>query len=119
MAMDFESVEQRLKDMGCPVCKASHDFMIPRDSRIVDGEYKAFCKGCRYSMPIHMDMKSYLRSQPDVTFWVNGMRCPTCLQTGGSLDFWVQPSVRNAVYFITCASCKKPFSEKSSLEAFE
>jgi hypothetical protein len=117
--MDFDSVEQRLKDLGCPVCKASHDFVIPRDSRIIDGEYKAFCQGCRYSMPIHMDMESYLRSQPDVMFWVNGMRCPSCLKTGGTLDFWVQPSVRNAVYFITCAACKKSFSEKSSLEAFE
>ncbi|HEY3196546.1 MAG TPA: hypothetical protein VGJ57_00925 [Nitrospirales bacterium] len=117
--MDFDLVEQRLKEMACPVCKSSHDFMIPHDSRITDGEYKAFCKACRYSMPIHMDMESYLRSQPDVPYWLKGMRCPKCLKTGGTLDFWVQPSVRNAVYFVTCQSCRQPFSEKSSLEAFE
>jgi Zn ribbon nucleic-acid-binding protein len=117
--MDFDSVEQRLKQMACPVCKTSHDFMIPRDSRISDGEYKAFCKACRYSMPVHMDMVNYLRNQPDVTFWVKGMRCPACLKTVGTLDFWVQPSVRHAVYFLTCQSCRETFSEKSSLEAYE
>ena len=66
--MDFDSVEQRLQDMACPVCKNSAGFVIPRDPRITDGEYKAFCKGCRYSMPIHMDIENYLRNQPDVTF---------------------------------------------------
>ena len=117
--MDFDSVEQRLQDMACPVCKNSAGFVIPRDPRITDGEYKAFCKGCRYSMPIHMDIENYLRNQPDVTFWVKGMRCPHCLKTGGTLDFWVQPSVRYALYFITCASCRQTFSKKSALEAFE
>ena len=63
--MNFEHVEKRLAAIPCPVCKTSSGFTIPRDSRITDGEYKAFCKGCRYSMPIHMDMVSYMRSQPD------------------------------------------------------
>ena len=117
--MDFESVEKRLQGLTCPVCKASNDFMIPRDSRITDGEYKAFCKGCRYSMPIHMDMASYMRSQPDVAYWLKGMRCPKCEKTGGRLDFWVQPSVRGALYFVTCNACQNPFFEKSSLEAYE
>jgi Zn ribbon nucleic-acid-binding protein len=117
--MDFDTVEKRLTGLNCPVCKDSHEFMIPRDSRVTDGEYKVFCKGCRYSMPIHMDMESYLRSQPDVMYWVNGMRCPGCLNFGGRLDFWVQPSVRHAFYFVTCSSCGKPFLEQSSLEAFE
>lgn len=117
--MDFDSVEERLSSLPCPVCKASSGFMIPRDSRITDGEYKAFCKACRYSMPVHMDMEAYLRNQPDVPYWLKGMRCPACLETGGTLDFWVQPSVRNAFYFLTCSSCGKPFSEKSALEAFE
>ena len=119
MEMNFENVEARLKDIACPVCKVSHDFMIPRDSRITDGEYKVFCKGCRYSMPIHMDMESYMRSQPDVAYWLKGMRCPECEKTGGRLDFWVQPSVRGALYFVTCNACQNPFFEKSSLEAYE
>jgi Zn ribbon nucleic-acid-binding protein len=117
--MDFENVEKRLAAIPCPVCKASSGFAIPRDSRITDGEYKAFCKGCRYSMPIHMDMVSYMRSQPDVAYWLKGMRCPACEKTGGQLDFWVQPSVRGALYFVTCTACLNPFFEKSSLEAYE
>ena len=119
MAMDFDKVEQRLRDLTCPVCKTGNDFMIPRDLRVTDGEYKAFCKSCRYSMPIHMGMENYLRNQPDVAYWLNGMRCPGCLKTGGVLDFWVQPSVRGALYFVTCKSCQRSFSEKSALEAFE
>jgi len=117
--MDFKAVEQRLKGLTCPVCKTSHDFMIPPDSRITDGEYKAYCQGCRYSMPVHMDMEGYLRNQPDVPYWLKGMRCPACEKTGASLDFWVQPSVRGAFYFVTCNACKQGFFEKSSLEAFE
>ena len=117
--MDFEQVEKRLADLACPVCKTNSGFTIPRDSRITDGEYKAFCKGCRYSMPIHMDMVSYMRSQPDVAYWLKGMRCPACLKIGATLDFRVQPSVRGAVYFVTCTACQHPFFEKSSLEAFE
>jgi hypothetical protein len=117
--MDFESVERRLADITCPVCKNSTEYMIPRDSRVTDGEYKAFCKGCRYSFPIHMDVESFTRSQPDVAYWLKGMRCPACLKTGAMLDFRVQPSVRGAVYFVTCTACRHPFFEKSSLEAFE
>jgi len=117
--MDFDNVEQRLSDLACPVCKTRSGFTIPRDPRITDGEYKAFCKGCRYNMPIHMDMVAYLRSQPDVSYWLKGMRCPACETSGGRLDFWVQPSVRGALYFVTCLACQSPFSEVSSLEAFE
>lgn len=117
--MDFEQVEKRLSGITCPVCKSCTDFMIPRDARVTDGEYKAFCKGCRYSMPVHMDMESYMRNQPDVSYWLKGMRCPACLKSGGRLDFWVQPSVRGALYFVTCSSCQHPFFEKSSLEAYE
>ena len=117
--MDFDDTERRLAAMSCPVCKTGSGFTIPRDSRITDGEYKAFCKGCRYSMPIHMDMVSYMRSQPDVAYWLKGMRCPACEKSVGQLDFWVQPSVRGALYFITCTACRNPFVEKSSLEAFE
>ncbi len=117
--MNFEQVEKRLTAVPCPVCKIHSGFTIPRDSRITDGEYKAFCKGCRYSMPVHMDMESYLRSQPDVGYWLKGMRCPACEKTGGQLDFWVQPSVRGALYFVTCNSCLHPFFEKSHLEAYE
>jgi hypothetical protein len=117
--MDLATVEQRLSAVSCPVCKTSTDFMIPRDSRVTDGEYKAFCKGCRYSFPVHLDVEGFTRSQPDVAYWLKGMRCPACLMMGARLDFRVQPSVRGAWYFVTCAACGNPFAEKSSLEAFE
>jgi hypothetical protein len=119
MAIDLQQLEQRLKDLSCPVCKISNEFSIPRDPRITDGDYKAFCQGCRYSMPVHTDMQAYLRNQPDVAVSLKAMRCPACMNPGATLDFWVQPSVRNAVYFLTCLSCKGMFTEKSSLEAFE
>lgn len=118
-AMGFESVEQRLAAITCPVCKQSHGYTVPSDSRNTDGEYTAFCKGCRYSFPVHMDVESFTRSQPDVAYWLKGMRCPACMNTGATLDFRVQPSVRAAVYFVTCAACRNPFFEHSSLEAFE
>jgi hypothetical protein len=117
--MDFERIEQRLADIPCPVCKNITGYMIPRDRQVADGEYKAFCKSCRYSFPIHMDVESFTRSQPDVAYWLKGMRCPVCLKTGAMLDFRVQPSVRGAIYFVTCAVCRHPFFEKSPLEAFE
>lgn len=119
MQMDFGSVEKRLSDLTCPVCKTCDDFMIPRDARVTDGEYKAFCKGCRYSMPIHMDVESFMRGQPDTAYWLQGMRCPACMKTGARLDFRVQPSVRNAIYFVSCLACRHLFFEKSALEAFE
>ncbi len=101
-AMDWESVERRLADITCPLCKNSTEYTVPRDSRVTDGDYKAFCKGCRYSFPIHMDVESFTRSQPDVAYWLKGMR-----------------SVRAAIYFVTCTACRRPFFEQSSLEAFE
>src|SRR5213594_2966599 len=117
--MDFESIERRLTDITCPVCKSSTEYMIPRDSRVTDGEYKAFCKGCRYSFPIHMDVESFTRSQPDVAYWLKGMRCPSCLKTGATLDFRVQPSVRAAIYYVTFPPCPRPSSYTSSREAFQ
>jgi hypothetical protein len=66
-----------------------------------------------------MDVESFTRSQPDVAYWLKGMRCPACMKTGATLDFRVQPSVRAAVYFVTCVACRNPFFEHSSLEAFE
>src|SRR2546422_8092473 len=66
--MDWEGVERRLADITCPVCKNSTEYTVPRDSRVTDGDYKAFCKGCRYSFPIHMDVESFTRSQPDVAY---------------------------------------------------
>ena len=117
--MDFAGVEARLSGMTCPVCKTCHEFTIPRDDRITDGEYKVFCTGCRYMMPLHMDVEGFTRSHPDTAYWLKGMRCPACEKTGARLDFRIQPSVRHALYFVTCTACRHPFFETSSLEAFE
>src|SRR5207247_11244518 len=115
--MACESIERRLTDITCPVCKSSTEYMIPRDSRVTDGEYKAFCKGCRYSFPLHMDVESFTRSQPDVAYWLKGMRCPSCLKNGAKLDFRVQASVRGSLHYVTCAECRRPCHEPSSLAA--
>src|SRR2546430_17221344 len=117
--MDFENIERRLADITCPVCKSSTKYMVPRDSRVTDGEYKAFCKGCRYSFPIHMDGESFTRSQPDVAYWLKGMRCPACLKSGATLDFRVQPPARGAASSATCPPCRQPSSEHSSLQPFD
>src|SRR5438128_10923941 len=98
--MDFENIERRLADITCPVCKSSTEYMVPRDSRVTDGEYNAFCKGCRYSFPLHMDVESFTRSQPDVAYCLEGMRCPSCTKTGGTLAVRGPQSVRGAVFVV-------------------
>ena len=113
-----EQVTARLSSVRCAICKTSEFFI---DSRSVkpDGEWKGVCKKCFYSFPVYTDMEFYLRTQPDIPFRLKEMSCPTCNQRGLSLNFRATMSVREAIYFLTCNSCKKTFPQQSSLEAFE
>jgi transcription elongation factor Elf1 len=113
-----EEVEARLSSVRCAICKTS-EFSVDRRSMQPDGEWKAGCKKCRYSFPVHTDMEFYLRTQPDVPYRLKEITCPACEHRGVSLDFRIVMSVREAIYFVTCNGCKKPFPEWSSLEAFE
>jgi hypothetical protein len=64
-------------------------------------------------------MDFYLRTQPDVPYRLKEISCTACTHRGVRLDFRVTMSVREAIYFVTCNGCGRPFSEQSSLEAFE
>ena len=113
-----EQVEGRLTTVRCAVCKHSA-FMIDRRSLKPDGEWKGACLTCRYTFPVHTDMDFYLRTQPDVPYRLREIACPACEQRGVSLDFRIDMSVREAIYFVTCNACGHQFPERSSMEAFE
>jgi transcription elongation factor Elf1 len=117
-AITAEQVESRLSTVRCAICKQSK-FGIDRRSMKADGEWKGVCLNCRYIFPVHADMEFYLRTQPDVPYRLKEIPCPACEHRGVDLDFRIVMSVREAIYFVTCKSCKHQFPEQSSLEAFE
>jgi len=116
--LTVEQVETRLTSACCAICKAS-EFMIDRRTVQPDGEWKGACKKCRYTFPVHADMEFYLRTQPDIPYRLRDMSCPACEGRGVELDFRIDMSVREAIYFVTCKACRHQFAERSSLEAFE
>ncbi len=117
-SISIKDVETRLGHVKCATCK-SNRFGI--DNRTVkdDGEWKGICRDCFYTFPIHTDMEFYLRTQPDVPYRLREIACQACEKRGVSLDFRINMSVRESVYFVTCQSCHIQFTEQSSLEAFE
>ncbi len=113
-----KSVETRLGEVGCAVCKKNR-FGIDSRSVTDDGEWRAICRDCFYTFPVHVDMDFYLRTQPDVQYWLQGIACRSCRHRGVSLDFRAVLSVRESVYFVTCPDCQQTFAERSYLETFE
>ncbi|HET9846222.1 MAG TPA: hypothetical protein VFQ02_10735 [Nitrospira sp.] len=113
-----QEVEDRLTSVQCAVCKGS-SFGIDQRFMQADGEWRGICKKCFYSFPVYTDMEFYLRTQPDVPYRLREISCTVCKHRGVSLDFRATMSVRESIYFVTCGGCKRPFAEKSSLEAFE
>lgn len=113
-----KEVEARLGEVRCAICKKNR-FGI--DSRSVgeDGNWKAICRDCFYTFPVHTDMEFYLQTQPDVPYRLKEISCTGCQHRGVSLDFRAVLSVRESVYFVTCPSCQKKFPERSFLETFE
>ena len=116
--LSVKQVEERLGEVKCPICKANR-FGI--DSRTVagDGEWKAICRNCFYTFPVHTDMEFYLQTQPDVPYRLQEIACQSCRHHGVSLDFRAVLSVRDSVYFVTCPHCHQKFPERSFLESFE
>lgn len=116
--LGVKQVEERLGEVKCPICKANR-FGI--DSRTVtgDGEWKAICRGCFYTFPVHTDMEFYVQTQPDIPYHLKEIACQSCRHRGVSLDFRAVLSVRESVYFVTCPSCQAKFPERSFLESFE
>lgn len=113
-----EQVEKRLGSVKCAICKST-DFGI--DSRTVkdDGDWKAICRACYYTFPVHTDMDFYIRTQPDVPHRLREISCPACHKHDFNLDFRIVMSVRESIYFLTCKNCQHEFAERSSLETFE
>lgn len=117
-ALTVEQVESRLGTVRCAICKQS-TFAIDRRTMQADGDCKGMCTKCRYTFPVFTNMEFYLRTQPDVPYRLKEITCPNCEHRGVDLDFRIVMSVREAIYFVTCKSCKQQFPEQSSLEAFE
>ncbi|TAJ09567.1 MAG: hypothetical protein EPO61_05780 [Nitrospirae bacterium] len=117
-ALTVEQVESRLSSVRCAICKTS-GFSIDRRTMQADGDWKGACQKCRYSFPVYTNMEFYLRTQPDVPYRLKEITCPACEHRGVDLDFRIVMSVREAIYFVTCAACGHKFPEQSSLEAFE
>ena len=116
--LTVEQVESRLTAVRCAICKASA-FTIDRRSMQADGEWKGACLKCRYTFPVHTNTEFYLRTQPDMPYRLRAIGCPKCEKRGVDLDFRIDMSVREAVYFVTCRACGHLFAEPSSMEAFE
>ena len=117
-ALTVQEVERRLSEAKCAICKQS-SFGIDQRFMQADGEWRGICKKCFYSFPLYTDMEFYLRTQPDVPYRLREISCTACNHRGVSLDFRATMSVRESIYFVTCGGCKRQFTEKSSLEAFE
>lgn len=114
----LEEVEKRLSSVRCAICK-TNTFGVDRRTLQSDGECRGVCLKCRYNFPVYTDMDFYLRTQPDIPYRLKEISCLSCQHRGVNLDFRITMSVRESVYFVTCAACKTQFTERSSLEAFE
>ena len=116
--MTVKEVEGRLEQVKCAICK-SNRFGIDSRTANEGDEWKAICRDCYYTFPVHTDMEFYLRTQPDVPFRLRDIACPHCEKRGVKLNFRIIMSVRESIYFVTCNNCQIEFPEQSSLEAFE
>ena len=112
-------VEERLGQAKCAICKGNRFGIDSRTVGAGDGEWKAICKDCFYTFPVHTDMEFYLQTQPDVPYRLKEIACESCKHLGVSLDFRAVFSVRESIYFVTCNSCQRQFPEQSFLESFE
>ena len=117
-AIGVKEVEERLGQVKCAICKSSR-FGIDSRNLKEDGEWKAICRSCYYTFPVHTDMEFYLRTQPDVPYRLRELSCPQCQQHEFDLNFRIIMSVRESIYFLTCKACQYEFPERSSLESFE
>jgi len=117
--LSIKEVEARLGEVKCAICKGNRFGIDSRTVTTGDGEWKAICRDCFYTFPVHTDMEFYLQTQPDVPFRLKEIACQSCRHRGVSLDFRAVISVRESVYFVTCANCHLKFPEQSFLESFE
>ncbi len=117
--LSIKEVEARLGEVKCAICKSNRFGIDSRSVTKGDGEWKAICRDCFYIFPVHTDMEFYLQTQPDVPYRLKEIACQFCQHRGVSLDFRAVLSVREAVYFVTCAACQLKFPEQSYLESFE
>ncbi len=117
--LSIQEVEQRLGEAKCAICKGNRFGIDSRTTVAGDGEWKAICRDCFYTFPVHTDMEFYLQTQPDVPYWLKEIACPSCRHRGVALDFRAVVSVRESIYFVTCEGCQMQFTERSFLESFE
>ena len=117
--LSIKDVEARLGEVKCAICKGNRFGIDSRTVTTGDGDWKAICLDCHYIFPVYTDMEFYLQTQPDIPYILKEIACKSCRHRGVSLDFRAVLSVRESVYFVTCASCQLKFPEQSFLESFE
>ena len=117
--LSIKDVEARLGEVKCAICKGNRFGIDSRTVTTGDGDWKAICLDCHYIFPVYTDMEFYLQTQPDIPYILKEIACKSCRHRGVSLDFRAVLSVRESVYFVTCASCQLKFPEQSFLASFE
>ncbi len=119
ISLSINEVESRLGEVNCAICKGNRFGIDSRTVAAGDGEWKAICRDCYYTFPVHTDMEFYLQTQPDVPYRLKEIACRSCRHRGVILNFRAVLSVRESVYFVTCEACQIKFPERSFLETFE
>jgi hypothetical protein len=116
----LEFIQDQLSQVSCPLCQQTKYTVTP-DRNSGSGEILCTgrCNNCSYTFKIYPEVETYLKTQPDVDYWLQAYRCMSCEQQGADLNFRCALSVRDTFYFLTCKSCGKHFYEKSFMETFE
>ncbi len=120
MMMDMITMQNRLSEISCPVCKKSQFSIYPNaEKSYAEDFYKARCNHCAYTFQVSIPTKPIREVDPDIDQWLGSLSCPSCQEFGAELNFRCTPSVRDRVYFVTCKACRSPFQEKAPMEAYE
>ena len=118
--IDFDTIQKRLSDLKCPICKKSRFHVIP-SPKVSFGEdiYTTRCLDCPYNFKLSIPTKPIAFTRPDTALWLSGLPCPKCEEIGAENDFQCTPSVRECYYFVKCKACQHPFHERAYMEAFD
>lgn len=116
----YETIKKRINSVPCPLCKKK-DFLVSMRKPLGadEGIFTALCQGCSYNFPVNGDAVSYLRTNPDMDYWLKEMRCPECELMGADLNFRATVTIRDNRHFVTCRNCSFEYDEYVALESME
>src|SRR3990172_12101311 len=99
--VDIETIQTRLANISCPICKKSRFFVNPsRSVGYAEQFHSARCLDCAYSFQVSIPTKPITQTQPDTGMWLASLPCPVCEKIGAEIDFRCTPSVRECFYFV-------------------